>query len=259
MEERPPQAEPAVTTAPLDLPTEPVSVTPPIDPIDAYAMRPLSGTEKRQAYIMAQANLITDDLRHQREVEQTIEVAPEEGEGQDVVYLEAYNRRYFWTKTVKAVFGPTLVILGIILLTLIVVAAFTTTGHTASVGDIYGTMFLLLLVAAWWWFREFFRNWLGGVYADEDIIRVYEPRILLLGLLGKKSQFPRHEVGVEDFYPSFWNFIPGWNSWTVSLDTAAQRDAKLGELKELPDGDVLVALLGANLEPSKRRIFRRKG
>lgn len=200
--------------------------------------------EKRQIEMLAQSQLRAQEILSQREYE----AIPQE----ELAEVEVYDQRYFPTKILSEIFLPLcILVLGIIALGLSIDIAQRSPGSDTAIIAFIGIT--LIVIAAAWGFVASYKAAFSSIAAADGAIEFRSPRNLWLVLLGKKSRYNTSEVAINDYWPSFLNFIPGWNSWTLEMDTPAKGDElKLQQVKHVRDGQLLVAIITPGLRPKKR-------
>lgn len=168
-----------------------------------------------------------------------------------------YDERYFWTRipglaTLPALFLLLVVVIGVFIANLQIDI---TAGERLA---LIGAVAIFGLSCGLWLARELIKGFGGGIHADQEALEFYEPRIPWLGLLNKMPRYQTGQVVINEYYASFWNFIPGWDSWVLSMDTAAINDEKaLHMIKHVRGGDRLVQVISPGLKAKKRKIFKR--
>ena len=171
--------------------------------------------------------------------------------------IEPYHQRYFFTRMIPILFVPVCVTILVVLISVLVQAALARAASN-QIGNASIISLLLYIVCAWWLVRESVKALLSSIYVDEDVFRPIEPRVLWLGLIGSKAAYDTNDISVTNYYASFWNFIPGWNSWVLELDTPAQRDQKLEILKYVKYGDAIVEIVSPSAEQTRKNPFKRR-
>ncbi len=206
------------------------------------------------AILLAEQRRREEDARLEQEASEFIMRHPE--------VLERYDKPYFWTRIIEYIWLPTSIVALVVVLA--VAALKVTVAYSPQATSTVILISIVLLTASlWYWSREFVLGKFARPIVDEDYFTDYVPRVLALGLLGSRFKYPREQVQVEKYYASFWNFLPGWNSWVVSLDTPAQNDQQIHRLVHVRDGEQLVNALTPGKERSKRKVIeilrQRKG
>jgi len=189
-----------------------------------------------------------DEARWQQE-EQDNHIEPEP--------VEPYDEKYFITKTILLVFAPVLALVAVLIVCYIVHSAFIGT-DSVQFRNVVIFESAVIIVCLWWIVRQAALGYMSGIYVDESGYNPKEPRILWLGLVGSNSAFSVQEISVTDYSESFWNFIPGWNSWVLQMDTAAQNDKKLQMVKHVKDADRIVQIINPGMNQSKNKLFKRR-
>jgi len=202
----------------------------------------------------AQAAQIIEDKRIEREDKLATEALANQPAP---VVIEPYHQRYFFTRAIPLVAPP---ILGFILIAIVsflvqqalIKADSPQTANALTVGVV------LMIVCGWLVLRQGALALFSTLYVDKEVFDPAEPRILWLGLVGSKSAFKVAEISVTNYYESFWNFLPGWNSWVLEMDTASQKDEKIQIIKNVKDGDYVVSIVSPHATRTKKSLFNRR-
>ena len=202
----------------------------------------------------AQAAQIVEDRRIEREEKLAAEALANQPAP---VVIEPYHQRYFFTRAIPLVIPPILAFILIAIVSFLVQQALTR-AESPQVTNALTVEVVLMIVCGWLVLRQGALALFSTLYVDEKVFDPAEPRILWLGLVGSKSAFKVAEISITNYYESFWNFPPGWNSWVLEMDTASQKDEKIQILKNVKDGDYIVAIVSPDAKRSKKSLFNRR-
>ncbi len=209
-----------------------------------------------QELVDIQAAAFLKALRMRDEERNRIEVS-EELEFQAQEEIEPYDEKYFFTRVFSLLFAPLCSGLLLAGLTILAHGIFIRVAP-GETGKLFLVSSVLAVFVLGWIANAFVRGLASSLYNDGSRLIPIEPRFLILGLLGSKGSFPNSELVVSQYYESLLNFIPGWNSWVIKMDTSAQIDSNIHVLKHVRDGDILVELISPGLPKTKRKLFRRR-
>ena len=257
-------------TQPVDTVTAPVPVVEELEPpspayppyLDEFVHRPMSGPEAREYHLRRLAArdgfLEANDMLNQTTVASNASEEEIQAQLEEEAEGEPYEKPFFFTNWLSEIRLPLLFMAALVYATVLVSSILTSSETTQNqLNNFYGALAFAYIGNAWWLARQFALGKYSYIKADQSKFSPVKPRILWLGLLGSQPGFNTFQMEVIDLYPSFWNFIPGWNSWVIELDTAAQADKKIQRFEHVVDGDKLALVIRPDAAPRKRRLFRR--
>jgi hypothetical protein len=224
----------------------------------------LTDSEKRQLYILQRAHISAIKAVQDEKDAQLAEFSFEPDVSEEEV-VELYSDRRFFTALIFQVSKPFLILVCVFIMYLMVLYGVTTgiapiqseSYAQGLISTLTNTSVILGIITVFMCVRSFF-DWKGSyIYVTNTDILPYRPRILWLGLIGNSTVYPTQGMVIKRCTASWLNFIPGWNSWTVELDTPSQEDTDINILKSIKNGDRLASAINPSFQfiVKKRKFF----
>jgi hypothetical protein len=210
----------------------------------------MSEADKRQGMIIAYGQYHANRIANQVDPE-----VDEPIEEELPVNREVYNEHYFFVRAVlhcARIVAEAILIIGLAWFFYYVATLFRSSQLLMYAG-LGATM--VSLVMLWLTARTIRIAVTARLRVDMAALNFEIPRFILLGIRGNGTRLPLLELEVDEYSPSFFNFIPGWNSWQVKLRTQAQDRRKDRVVNFVKDGNRFVQMITPGLAPIQRSRF----